>query len=325
MTVLVCFACAFWAASARADDVAQQTLIARAEAFERESDPRQAIVAWSEALAASPSSRLARRCETRIAYLEARRENDFVPLARLMRMRQGGRASQTRPSIERFEATLDALPAGIVRKESRMLVAEAWMSSIRDPRRAIRAYRALLLLDALEGNERRAILSGLASAYSALGDSDAAVRALNQAGLGDTPVGATIRLEGERRVGRVAAYGALVVFILLAAAAIWRARIDLGAVRKTLAGPRIAAAVFVTVIPLVLARAYDASATDTFTLLGACVMCILFVASLAGEAFDARKPAKAFAVATACSAAFAVLATGYLLLDRAGGLIAIGL
>lgn len=316
---------ALTAATARADGATQRALIASAEAFEAASRPELALSAWQEALLAEPGSRLARRCEARISYLNERREGGFVPLADLMRMQHLGSAGQSRARIVEFESSLIHLPRGVVRKESRMLVAEAWAHSIGDARQAVRAYETLLRTEDLDDNERHAAWSALATLHSSLGETRQAEAMLSAAGLQRTPAGAAIQREGTRVVGRIVALTFVIGFALIVTFVIVRARLPAAAFKRVFTMPGIVAALFIALVPMLVARAYDEAATDTFGLLALCVLLLLAASRLVGEAFDILRPRRALVSASAVAAALAVLSAGYLLLDRAGGLIGIGL
>lgn len=310
---------------AQADGASQRALIASAEAFEATNRPDLALSAWQEALLADPGSRLARRCEARISYLNERSEGGFAPLAELMRMQHAGSAGQSRARVEEFESSLTRLPRGVVRKESRMLVAEAWAHSIADARQAVRAYETLLRTEDLDENERHATFSALASLHSSLGETRQAQAMLSAAGLQQTPAGAAIQREGTRVVGRIVALTFVIAFALIVTFVIVRARLPVAAFRRVFSLSHIGAALFIALVPMLVARAYDEAAADTFGLLALCVLLLLAASRLVGEAFDILRPTRTLVSAAAVSAALAVLSAGYLLLDRAGGLIGIGL
>lgn len=310
---------------ARADAETQGELIARAESFERENQPREALAAWQRALELQRSSRLARRCEARIAYLSARSEGDFQPLARLMTMQHGGIDAQSESAIRAFERDVARMPAGIVRRESRALIAEAWSTSIRAPAQAVEAYLVWLREGGLTPNERRSAMSGLASAYAANGETRRAAQALDAAGISRTPAAEMIRREAKRRVGRVVATGVVLLFVLIAIAAVARSGLSRAMLRSVLSPLAILAAGFACAVPLAIANWYDHAASDTFAVLGGVGLVALLLARLTGSAFDARPTPTYLRAGAAVSAGLAFLSVGYLLLDRAGGLLSIGL
>lgn len=311
--------------SARADRLLQAAHIARAEQHERENRPAAALDEWRRALAEDPSSRLSRRCEARIRFLSERSEAGFDPLARLMTIQNAGMEAQRADTIRGFAEQVARMPEGRVRRESKMLIAEAWATSIREPREAINAYLSLLREDGLDEAERRAAMSGLAASYSAAGDARGAAQALEAAGLSRTPAGEMLRLEAQRRIGRILARIGIALFAILSIVALVRAGASVTLLRGAVPPRAVLAGAFVCGVPLLIAHQYDAAATDTFSLLFVTGLAVLLLARIVGAAFEKRPPSPWFRYATAASAACGMLAVGYLLLDRAGGLLSIGL
>jgi hypothetical protein len=91
-------------------------------AFER------ALVAQRACMAKAPTSGWTRSARNRISWISARSEGHFVPLARLQRVRRDPTLSNDPAAIDALARDVEAFPAGRVRAEARMFVAEAWLT-----------------------------------------------------------------------------------------------------------------------------------------------------------------------------------------------------
>jgi hypothetical protein len=100
-----------------------------------------AMVHYRASVEVGPTSRWARSAHSRLAWLDARSDGDFGPLAALQRIR-------ARPGMLQDPAALDALaiqaesfPPGLVRSEARVAVAANWLKR---PERRLMARAELL-------------------------------------------------------------------------------------------------------------------------------------------------------------------------------------
>jgi hypothetical protein len=104
----------------------------------------EAVAAYDAALAADPSAPFATVARARVADLRAHDEGAFAPLARLDEVRRDPERSKDRAAIEALARDLEAFPAGRVRGEARLVVAEALWHALGDPRRAATELGAVL-------------------------------------------------------------------------------------------------------------------------------------------------------------------------------------
>ena len=285
--------------------------------------PADALTLWRAALLVAPTSRLAGRCETRIAYLSARSEGDFQPLADLMRMRTLPTSALSASVLDGFARRLDGYPHGRARREGRELVADAWLGRLGDATHARRAYTDWLAEPALSDTERRLAASGLARAYTQLGEPGAALDAMGRVGLGASADADDLRTEARRRGLRVVAWALLAAFVLVGVALGGHRGFRAANLRRSLAPMRLAAAAWVLGGPLLIASLFDHAATDTFVTLALAGASVLLLAAILGAGLVERSTAHRSVVAVAAFAA--MLGAGFLVLDRAGFLLSLGL
>jgi hypothetical protein len=301
----------------------QSALVREADRAESEARPAEALALWRRALAAAPTSRLAGRCERRIAYLSAHAEGDFAPLADLLRMRKLPTTALDAARLEAFARRLDAYPPGPVRREGRELVADAWLARLGDATRGRDAYARWLAEPGLDDAEKRLAASGLARALTQLGDPSAALAAMQRVGLGATTDADDLRREERRRALRVIAALLLTAFLLGGAAlGGWRG-LRPATLRRAFTPLRIVAAAWVLGGPLLLASRYDHAAFDTFATLAVAGATLLAAAAVYGAGLAETSRARRRAVAAAAFGA--VLGAGFVVLDRAGFLLSLGL
>jgi hypothetical protein len=93
------------------------------------------------AVAALPEGAWARRAQSRVEWLDARSEGDFAPLAALERVRRDPEAADDPAVIAALAERATQFPAGRVRVEARMLVAEAWLGRLHRPDLALAPLR----------------------------------------------------------------------------------------------------------------------------------------------------------------------------------------
>lgn len=137
----------------------------------------QAVNHYRESIAAKPASsgaRWARNAANRVQWLSARSEGDFAPLVRLLRFKSDPALAADPAAIDALARDTEAFPAGIVRAESRMLVATAWLGSLHRPRDATRLFRLVATDPTADGVTLRFAERGLVDALIADGQIDAA-------------------------------------------------------------------------------------------------------------------------------------------------------
>lgn len=320
---------------ARADDarLRAESLAAEADRAERAGRIEEALATWEEVRRLAPTARTARRADTRIAWILARRDGDasapdFRALADFQRMRVLSDDELRSGALAAYEVRLDGYPPGRSRREGRALVAETW-SRLGDRARAEAAYRAWLAEPGLEDVGVQLAASGLARLLSATGRTAEGVRLMESVGLGGGNDAADLRREQRRAPLRVAAWAAIALFPALALGlggwrGLSRAR------RRALLGragaispARVLAAAWVLLVPLVVASLYDHAATDSFVLLVAGGAALLALGAVAGAGLQGAAPWRRMAAATAAVAA--TLGVGFLVLERAGALLGLGL
>jgi tetratricopeptide (TPR) repeat protein len=140
------------------------------EAFAR------AVADYRACLAVAPVSsggRWARNASARMQWLSVRSEGGFAPLAQLQRLKQrlerAPALAGDAGAVEAFARDAEAFPPGIVRAESRLLVAAAWLGPLRRPRDAIRELRTASADRGADGMSLRLAERGLVDALLAEG------------------------------------------------------------------------------------------------------------------------------------------------------------
>lgn len=323
LSVLAALAVLLGGARAFADDRAlQERLLDQAAAAERAFDPRGAVRLYDEAERAAPTSRRASHARARRSWLTARAEGDFGPLVELLRVQRLGPAEDP-GAISTFEAKLPSFPDGIVRREGRALVAEAWLGRYAAPERAFAACEAWLAEPGLDGAERALAIAGLARASDDLGRPDEAVRILSEAGLLDRPEAALVRARALGSAGRPVALASLLAFVL---AGLWASRgaPARGAMKSAFRGLlRLDRALFLALLavpPALLVGLYVGTRVLTLQVLavglsaGSVCVCAWLFAALAEPA--PPRPRERFVLAILAS--MAALGAVFLALDRSG-------
>ncbi|MDP8999645.1 MAG: hypothetical protein M3O46_05985, partial [Myxococcota bacterium] len=112
-------------------DAAAEARLRLGEIDEDEGAFAQALGHYRASFAAAPASPWALHATERIDWLRSRSEGDFVPLARLERVRRDSVIASDASAIDALAREADGFPPGIVRVEARMLVAEAWLGRMR--------------------------------------------------------------------------------------------------------------------------------------------------------------------------------------------------
>jgi hypothetical protein len=305
------------------DRARQLALVREADRAENEARPADAVALWRQALVAAPTSRLAGRCETRLAYLAARSERGYAPLADLMRMRRLSTSALSAQVLDGYARRLDGYPHGRARREGRELVADAWLGRLGDANRGRLAYQRWLAEPGVEGVELRLAASGLSRAYAQLGDSGAALAAMERVGLGASNEAKALRLRSRRGVLRAISWSLLGAFMALGLALGGYRGLRLARLRSALTPMRLAAGAWVLLGPLLIAWRFDRAATDTFVTLALAGAAVLLVAAVFGAGLVDAPASPRRAVAAAAFAA--MFGAGFLVLERAGFLLGLGL
>ncbi len=125
-------------------------------------------------LEGEPPLRLARNARNRIMWIEERSEGNFLPLATLARVRRDPAALDDPATLEKLASETEAFPAGLVRSELRLRVAEAQLR--RDRSRAIGLAGLHAILDDPSSGDSDRMLAerDLVAALLAAGQLDAA-------------------------------------------------------------------------------------------------------------------------------------------------------
>src|SRR4051812_46719078 len=140
----------------------------------------EALGAYREVIAIDPAAPAARAARARADDLEAHAEGGFAPLAELEAVRRDPKKIGDRASIEALERDLAGFPAGRVRAEAALVVAEAWWHRLGEPRRAVGPLTFALEDSAADRLTRALALSELCAVLRELGDLRAALEAVDR-------------------------------------------------------------------------------------------------------------------------------------------------
>ena len=280
-----------------------------AQAAEDRADPAAALETYRALVETHPSHRLASRARRRIAALERRSAGGLEPLAKVMAVRE----DPTAEAVTELEGELESFPAGRARREARSLVGSSWLR-LGQPERAAVAYERLLAEPELpEGEATRARL-GLARALQAGGDPEAALRVLQEGGEAEGELARALVTAERSRMGTAVAVVVIALFLVWLA---WRTGLRPFDGVGWRHGLLVA---WVLLVPLLIARQYDAEATDTFLLLALVSAPVLFGAAALGKHARGRRDRLVGAV----GAVAAEVAVGYLVLVERGAVLGVG-
>jgi hypothetical protein len=278
----------------------------------------QALIDDRACIDAAPTTRWAFRASDRITWLRARSEGDFAPLRRLESVRHDPGLSDDPATLDSLVREADGFPPGMVRVESRMLVAEAWLSRLNRPDDAIVLLRRVIDEPKIDPLTLRLAEHELVDALIARGRIDEAVAEVtaHPSRLDLRYVRQVKRLR-TRRFATFAAEGILAAFVLLSLAAMVRAgqRQVLGEAWRSLRSMLPAAALFVAFVALgggLLASQYETGNARPFLLLGAGVLPLVLLARL-WSAVGSQARAARVARSLLCGAT--VMATAFMLLE----------
>ena len=283
---------------AQSPEESPEQLWTDAVAAEADADPVGARRAYLQLRDAAPGTRLARRAEARIDWIDRRMDG---PLAEVMR----ARANPNDPrALERLEAALhDAAPSLIVREGWALLARARERSG--DSRGAALAYRRWLEL--ATGDERERAASGLAHLLERTGDPAGADRVLERAGSAESAN--EIRAARLKRTARLASACILGLHVVLLFAMARR----LEQRWRALVRPSTVVLLAVLMVPMILAGAYDPASRDSFVWLLVTSLPLVALAILAGATESESKTKRGV---LAASAFIAQLALGVLVYTR---------
>lgn len=309
-------------AQVRADDVYERAAaLDRAGSLaEREADPARALTSYRFLVASTPRTRWHRRAERRIAWIQARSEGGFAPLAALMEMQRLSRRELTIARLRGFERKVRLFPEGIVRRESRALLAEAWLRRFGRAREGLLAHEAWLIEPGLRPGERHRAAWGAAQARVALGDARTALARWNEMGI-DAPVErAWLRAAAVAQTGRPIAWAVIVLFVVVSLGLGRRELLGRSALRRAFSAPRLGAASWAGVVPVLIAWQYDSSLLGRFACTAAAAMAPVATCSWVAAAQSERGAGRGERWALAVVTVLAVLGAGFLVTERFGAL-----
>lgn len=312
-------------ARAEAQAPAAADALVRAQEAESAARPKDAVELYRQVVQADPSSRLAHKAEARLAWLEARGEGDYAPLAVLLRVQHLRREALTEDEVTRLDQQARAFPAGRVRSEALALVADAYLRRLDRPREALSAYRLWSEQPGINAAERELAESGVALSLARLGELGASLEGLSDAGLLGRPEAVYLRVQALTRVLRPAAWLCLALFVGAAAALGAFSRSPGAALRLAFSPRRLALAAYVLAPPLLLVRLYELTELPRFAGVVGALAAALALVSFVGAGLRGRPLAPRTRRVVASLGGLATLAAGLLALDHFELLLSIGL
>ncbi len=285
--------------------------LARAEDAEDRAEPIDALDAWQHVIDVGPTSRLAGRARTRIAWIRARDEAGYGPLRAMMAFLARAPSARDEAAVAAFEATTAAMPAGRVRGESRLAVAGEW-ARLGEQERAHAAWAAALDDPSVEPSARTLVLESMARSRMDAGDLAGAIDELDAADLG----GLSLHDVASRRLRAATwvpvSYGVLATFVLVVLVLVARSRRALAALRSLLAAPlRVVIAAVLAFGPLAIVAWWgdeSQGAFEAFAPWSFAIVLLSFLAAESTEARAARAGVGVLAIAAALAAAYVSVA-----------------
>jgi hypothetical protein len=272
--------------------------VARAESAEDHADPRAALSAWHEVVTRWPTSRLASRARTRIAWIEARSEGDYEPLAAMMAFVDSAPSERTTASVEGFARTVDAMPAGRVRAESRVAIAGDWQR-LGETQRALDAWQAALDDPDLDPGVRNLIHESMARTRADAGDLDGALDTLDAEGLARSDLARLTARRLRIATGLPIAWSVLALYGLLLAFVIARGRAHLA---RALTPLRVAIALTIGVGPYLVVRWWGDDSLSAFAAFAPVSVIVVVAGFAAGAATELPRLRAAVAIASLAAA-----------------------
>ena len=310
------------AAEPNAEDVAATR--ARAEAILRQAerdddalDFAHALAHYDEGRALDPGSGRAPRAEARAATLRTHAEGEFVPYAKLERVRRDPSLSSDPRVVADLVREAESFPAGLVRVEVWVMAAEAYAHRFGRPLDA-EALLGRVLADPLAD---RVVAQKAARDLVVLrlgrGDLAGAEDAIRSAGVrADPSLARDVRRALRRRNMHIASIAVLLAMVVLAIRAAALAVRRGGGARMRHAVARtwklaLAYAAWVAVGGALLASGYEAGTTKPFVYFGIVLVPIVLLArawaAAGSESAGARGGRAALCAMGALAAAFLVL------------------
>ena len=309
---------AFERAAAGPDPTASaEALYELAEMDEEDLAFAAALARYERSVDRAPSSRYAPRAAARVDYLRRHAEGGFSPLATLERARRGSGSGDARWA-DALAREAEAFPAGAVRNEAHLVVADACHRRLGRPGDALKYYGLVLRETTSDATMRLIAAQAIAEIALSTGDYVAAEAAAREiSGLDATLLAKVSRLARRAHL-RTAAYAGLAAFALLAGCGL-----ALGLVRHPGAAVGAPVARFVKVaLPFCawlagagawLALGHEGGSATPFVALGASALAIATIAR-AWAAVGAPSVSARTGRALAC--ALAVVAVAFIVLDR---------
>jgi hypothetical protein len=165
--VLILLLASIPASAAESKHSAAYAIEQDAEKAEQDGNPAKAIELFQEAIRRDASdSPVTTSAKERMSWLQARSEQDFKPLVALQRFQQRRVQDIHAEDVEAFERQVDALPAGVLRRECRAFIADAWLRILRNPQKGLEAHQKWLAEPDLEDAQKRIAAAGLGLAQS---------------------------------------------------------------------------------------------------------------------------------------------------------------
>lgn len=289
------------------EEASLEEAYSRAQEREHAHDPRGAREAWREVMAIGPGSRMAARAARRVAWLDERSDADFGPLEALLNFQ--AREDRTLAAAEAFEARIASMPAGRVRIEAHLALAQAF-GSLGETERASAIYRAVLDEEGLRSDEAVVARDELAGVLASGGDVDAALSELESSGLEHSARHGVLLRNARRRFLEPLAWSAIALFVVLVVGGIQKVR-GLSRARAALADPwAIATCAFVAGFPYLVARILSDEAAGAFLVLGIANAIGMALSFAAGGAF--RGAPRHTLSAVSITAVLAAVGVGYL-------------
>lgn len=313
--ILWTIAIAIWLTPAwgETDLEAGERLYMEAKNAEERLDFRAALTNYEASITRAPSGRWALASRARADDLKAHSEGDFTPLADLERVR---RAPQTIESIDDLERRADGFPPGRVRAEARMLGAEAYLDRLGRPKDGERMLELVVADDSADVTIRQFAARRLADLAMARGQTDRALEVARQTE--DPSLANRLVRVARRNVLRRMSLGILAIVVVLAAIGLRKkeARTRARSAMRESARPIV---LFSIVLAMggILAASYEHGTATPFVALALAIAIIAFLARAWSAIGSPRVHARALR-STAC--ALAVVAAGFLVLDRMGAM-----
>ena len=288
---------------------------AEAERAAEELRFEDALRGYREALARDPSAPFARAARARIAYLDARAEGGFGPLAKLEAARREPARLGEAEALEAFAREVEAFPPGRVRVEARVLLADALEHRRGDPGRAAKILDEVLADPAADQVTRALSLQRVVAIHRARGDLGAARAEV----LRFPDVAPELRAEVLRLWRRVTlrwvAVGVLGLLALTTVGALVRAGRGAAAVMRKAANPTlVSAALYVGAAGAILARLHGGADPRPFLWVGVGTLGVAIAARAVRLSLPRLGTAARAAWALGC--ALGVVAAAYLALER---------